>query len=48
MVAKQSQINAKNINLALLNKELRTARMKVLSRCSRCGSFEHTTRICSL
>jgi hypothetical protein len=44
VVTKQSQINAENIDLALLNEELRTARVKALSRCSRCGSFEHTAR----
>lgn len=48
MVAKQSQINARNIDPALLNKELRTARVKALSRYSRYGSFEHTARTCSL
>jgi hypothetical protein len=48
VVAKQSQINAKNIDLVLLNEEPRTARVKALSRCSRCGSFKHTTRTCSL
>ena len=48
MVAKQSQINAENIDLALLNEELRTTRMKALSKYSRCGSFEHTARTCSL
>jgi len=48
VVAKQSQINAGNIDPALLNEELRTARIKALSRYSRCGSFEHTARTCSL
>ena len=48
VVAKQSQINAENIDPALLNEEPRTARMKAPSRCSRCGSFEHTARTCSL
>ena len=48
VVAKQSQINAENIDPALLNEELRTARMKALSKCSRCGSFEYTARTCSL
>ena len=48
VVAKQSQINAENIDLALLNEELRTTRMKALSKYSRCGSFEHTARTCSL
>ena len=48
VVAKQLQINAENIDPALLNEEPRTARMKAPSRCSRCGSFEHTARTCSL
>ena len=48
VVAEQSQINAGNIDPALLNEELRTARIKALSRYSRCGSFEHTARTCSL
>ena len=48
VVTEQSQINARNIDLALLNEELRTARVKAPSKCSRCGSFKHTTRTCSL
>jgi hypothetical protein len=48
VVAKQSQINAENIDPVLLNEEPRTARVKAPSRCSRCGSFEHTARTCSL
>ena len=48
VVAEQSQINAENIDPALLNKELRTTRVKALSKCSRYGSFKHTARTCSL
>ena len=48
VVTKQSQIYAENIDLALLKKELRTTRVKAPSKYSRCGSFEHTARTCSL
>jgi hypothetical protein len=48
VVTKQSQINAKNIDLVLLNEELRTARMKASSRYSRYGLFKHTNRTYSL
>ena len=48
MVEERQTDNTKNIDPVLLTKQLRSARKKVLSKCSRCGSFEHNARTCSL
>ena len=48
MVEEQPEDNDKNIDLVLLNEQLRSVRKKALSKCSRCGSFKHNARTCSL
>jgi hypothetical protein len=48
VVAKQLQDNAKNIDPVLLIKQPRSGRVKAPSKCSKCGSFRYTARICSL
>jgi hypothetical protein len=48
MVKEQPKDNNRNINPALLNEQLRSIRKKALSKCSRCGSFKHNARTCSL
>jgi hypothetical protein len=48
MVEEQPEDNNENIDPVLLNGELRSVRRKAPSKCSRCGSFEHNARICSL
>ena len=40
--------NAENIDPVLLTEQPRSNRKKALSKCSRCGSFEHNARTCSL
>jgi hypothetical protein len=40
--------NTENIDPVLLTEQLRSVRKKALSKCSRCGSFEHNARTCSL
>jgi hypothetical protein len=48
MVEERQTDNTENIDPVLLNEQLRTVRKKALSKCSRCGSFEHNARTCSL
>ena len=48
MVKEQPEDDNKNIDLVLLNKQLRNVRKKALSKYSRCGSFKHNARTCSL
>jgi hypothetical protein len=48
MVKEQLTDNTKNINPALLTKQLRSVRKKSLSKYSRCGSYDHNARTCSL
>jgi hypothetical protein len=48
VVAKQSQDNAENINPALMTEQPRSGRVKATSKCSKCGSFGHNARKCSL
>jgi hypothetical protein len=48
MVKEQPEDDNKNVDLVLLNRELRSVRRKALSKCSRCGLFEHNARTCSL
>ena len=48
MVKEQPEDDDENIDLVLLNKQLRSVRKKALSKCSRCGSFKHNARTCSL
>lgn len=48
VVAEQLQNNAENIDSALLIEQPKRARTKAPSRCSRCGSFEHNCRTCTL
>jgi hypothetical protein len=48
MVKERQTDNTENIDPVLLNEQLRTVRKKALSKCSRCGSFEHNARTCSL
>ena len=48
MVKEQPEDNDKNIDLVLLNEQLRSVRKKAPSKYSRCGSFEHNARTCSL
>jgi hypothetical protein len=48
MVEEQPTDNTENIDPVLLNEQLRTVRKKVPGKCSRCGSFEHNARTCSL
>jgi hypothetical protein len=40
--------NAENIDPVLLTEQPRSVRKKAPSKCSRCGSFEHNARTCSL
>jgi hypothetical protein len=47
MVEEQPEDNNENIDLVLLNRELRSVRRKALSKCSRCSSFKHNARIYS-
>ena len=48
LVTEQLQDNTENIDPALLTEQPRKVRIKAPSRCSRCGSFEHNSRTCSL
>ena len=48
MVEEQPEDDDKNIDPVLLNRQLRSVRKKAPSKCSRCGSFEHNARTCSL
>ena len=48
MVEERQTDNTENIDPVLLNEQPRSVRKKALSKCSRCGSFEHNARICSL
>ena len=48
MVEEQPKDDDENIDPVLLNRQLGSVRKKALSKCSRCGSFEHNARICSL
>jgi hypothetical protein len=48
MVEEQPEDNNENIDPVLLNRGLRSVRRKALSKCSRCGSFKHNARTCSL
>jgi hypothetical protein len=48
VVEERQTDNTENINPVLLTKQLRSARKKALSKCSRCGSFKHNARTCSL
>jgi hypothetical protein len=48
MVKEQPEDDNENINLVLLNRQLRSVRRKALSKCSRCSSFKHNARTCSL
>jgi hypothetical protein len=48
MVEEQTEDNNENIDLVLLTRELRSVYRKALSKYSRCGSFEHNARTCSL
>ena len=48
VVEEQPEDNDENIDPVLLNRQLRSVRKKALSKCSRCGSFEHNARTCSL
>jgi hypothetical protein len=45
---KQPADNAENIDPVLLTEQLTSTRKKAPSKCSRCGSFEHNARTCSL
>jgi hypothetical protein len=48
MVEEQSTDNTENIDPALLTEQPRSVRKKALSKCSRCSSYEHNARTCSL
>jgi hypothetical protein len=48
VVKEQPKDNDENVDPVLLNGEPRSVRRKALSKCSRCGSFEHNARTCSL
>ena len=48
MVEEQPTDNTENIDPVLLNEQLRTVRKKAPGKCSRCGSFKHNARTCSL
>jgi hypothetical protein len=48
MVEEQLTDNTENIDPALLTEQPRSVRKKALSKCSRCGSYEHNARTCSL
>ena len=48
MVKEQPEDDDENIDLVLLNEQLRSVRKKALSKCSRYGSFEHNARTYSL
>jgi hypothetical protein len=48
MVKEQLTDNTKNINLVLLNEQLRSVRKKALSKYSRYGLFKHNARTYSL
>ena len=48
MVKEQPEDNDENIDLVLLNKQLRSVHKKALSKYSRYSSFEHNARTCSL
>jgi hypothetical protein len=48
VVAEQLDQTVNNIGPALMAEQPRNARTKAPSRCSRCGSFEHNARVCSL
>ena len=48
MVEERQTDNTENIDPVLLTEQLRSARKKALSKYSRCGSFKHNARTCSL
>jgi hypothetical protein len=48
VVDKQIANNVENIDPALLTERQRGARAKAPPRCSRCNSYEHNARTCSL
>ena len=48
MVEEQPEDDDENIDSVLLNGQPRSVRKKAPSKCSRCGSFEHNARTCSL
>ena len=48
IVKEQPKDDNRNINLVLLNRQLRSVYKKVLSKYSRCSSFKHNTRTYSL
>jgi hypothetical protein len=48
MVEERQTDNTENIDPVLLTEQLRSARKKALSKCSRCGSFERNARTYSL
>ena len=48
MVKEQPKDDDENIDSVLLNEQLRSVRKKALSKYSRCGSFKHNARTCSL
>jgi hypothetical protein len=48
MVEEWPTDNTENIDPVLLNEQPRTVCRKAPSKCSRCGSFEHNARTCSL
>lgn len=48
VVEEQQTDNTENIDPVLLTGQPRSVRKKALSKCSRCGSFEHNARTCSL
>ena len=47
VVEEQLADHAENIDLALLTKRQRSARIKAPSRCSRCRSLDHNARTCN-
>ena len=48
VVAEQLTTQDENIDPAVLASQLERPRKKAASRCSRCGSFDHNSRTCSL
>ena len=48
VVTEQSRDNAEEIDPALLTEQPRNARTKAPSRCSKCNSYGHNARTCSL
>ena len=48
IVKEQPEDDNENIDSVLLNGQLRSVRKKAPSKYSRCGSFKHNARTCSL